>query len=171
MLPAVITRNTTKSNIRNMKKFFLLLFIIFSISSYAQSVVIQTKFPTENQKKLIDELIEVSGYTNSLMKTANLLLFRKSIQHENGKSFEILSTDEKKIILEHIRDSYLRQGKLYLDFMNLSEDNLQNLIKFYIENSNLKSSNYVFVSDIIIHNLDNEISIEFNKALKEKSTK
>ncbi len=153
-----------------MKKSFLLLFIIFSISSYSQSVI-QTKFPTENQKKLIDELIEVSGYSNSLMKTANLLLFRKSIQHENGKSFEILSTDEKKIILDHIRDSYSRQGRLYLDFMNLSEDNLQNLIKFYIENSNLKSSNYVFVSDIIIHNLDNEISIEVNKVLKEKSTK
>ncbi|WP_143754075.1 hypothetical protein [Chryseobacterium sp. 52] len=103
------------------------------------------------------------------MKTANLLLFRKSIQHENGKSFEILSTEEKKTIIDNIRYNYSRKGKLYFDFMNLSEENLKNLIKFYSENPNLKSSNYIFVSDIIIHNLDNEISIEINKILKEKS--
>ncbi|WP_315054128.1 hypothetical protein [Chryseobacterium indoltheticum] len=105
------------------------------------------------------------------MKTANLLLFRKSIQYENGKSFEILNKEEKKIILDRIRLNYSRKNKLYFDFMNLTEKNLIDLIKFYDENSNLKSSNYIFSSDIIIHNLDNEISIEVNKILKEKSTK
>ncbi|PIF43403.1 hypothetical protein CLU96_0311 [Chryseobacterium sp. 52] len=151
-----------------MKRYLFFLSIIFSFLSYSQSVI-QTKFPTEIQKKLIDELLEVNGYNNSLMKTANLLLFRKSIQHENGKSFEILSTEEKKTIIDNIRYNYSRKGKLYFDFMNLSEENLKNLIKFYSENPNLKSSNYIFVSDIIIHNLDNEISIEINKILKEKS--
>ncbi|REC64131.1 hypothetical protein DRF65_00710 [Chryseobacterium pennae] len=153
-----------------MKKYFFLFFIIFSVASYAQSVI-QTKFPTEAQKKLIDELIEISGYNNSLMQTANLLLFRKSIRHENGKSFEVLNTEEKRTILDKIRNNYSRKDKLYFDFMNLSEENLKNLIKFYDENPNLKSSQYLFSSDIIIHNLDNEISIEVNKILKDKSTK
>ncbi|RXM40018.1 hypothetical protein BOQ62_08135 [Chryseobacterium sp. CH21] len=153
-----------------MKKYFFLFFVILSVSSYSQSVI-QTKFPTETQKKLIDELIEVSGYNNSLMKTANLLLFRKSMQYENGKNFEILNKEEKKIVLDRIKHSYSRKDKLYFDFMNLTEKNLINLIKFYNENPNLKSSNYIFSSDIIIHNLDNEISLEVNKILKDKSTK
>lgn len=153
-----------------MKKYLFLFFVIFSALSYSQSVI-QSKFPTENQKKLIDKLIDVCGYNDSLMKTANLLLFRKSMQYENGKNFEILNKEEKKIILDRIRHSYSRKDKLYFDFINLTEKNLINLIKFYDENSNLKSSNYIFSSDIIIHNLDNEISIEVNKILKEKSTK
>lgn len=165
-----IIKNITKINIRRMKKYFFLFFVILSVSSYSQSVI-QTKFPTETQKKLIDELIEVSGYNDSLMKTANLLLFRKSMQYENGKNFEILNKEEKKIILDRIRHSYSRKDKLYFDFMNLTEKNLINLIKFYNENPNLKSSNYIFSSDIIIHNLDNEISLEVNKILKDKSTK
>lgn len=143
--------------------------MIFSALLYSQSVI-QTKYPTETQKKLIDKLIEVSGYNDSLMKTANLLLFRKSMQHENGKNFEILNTEEKKIILNRIRHNYSEKDKLYFDFMNLTEKNLMNLIQFYDENPNLKSSNYIFSSDIIIHNLDNEISHEVNKILKEKST-
>ncbi|MEJ5051267.1 hypothetical protein WH221_15655 [Chryseobacterium culicis] len=152
-----------------MKKYLFLFFVIFSALLYSQSVI-QTKYPTETQKKLIDKLIEVSGYNDSLMKTANLLLFRKSMQHENGKNFEILNTEEKKIILNRIRHNYSEKDKLYFDFMNLTEKNLVNLIQFYDENPNLKSSNYIFSSDIIIHNLDNEISHEVNKILKEKST-
>ncbi len=152
-----------------MKKYLFLFFVIFSALLYSQSVI-QTKYPTETQKKLIDKLIEVSGYNDSLMKTANLLLFRKSMQHENGKNFEILNTEEKKIILNRIRHNYSEKDKLYFDFMNLTEKNLMNLIQFYDENPNLKSSNYIFSSDIIIHNLDNEISHEVNKILKEKST-
>jgi len=93
------------------------------------------------------------------------------MQHENGKNFEILNKEEKKIILDRIRHSYSRKDKLYFDFMNLTEENLISLIKFYNENPNLKSSNYIFSSDIIIHNLDNEISLEVNKILKDKSTK
>ncbi|MBP1166166.1 MULTISPECIES: hypothetical protein [unclassified Chryseobacterium] len=152
-----------------MKKYLFIFFVIFSALLYSQSVI-QTKYPTETQKKLIDKLIEVSGYNDSLMKTANLLLFRKSMQHENGKNFEILNTEEKKIILNRIRHNYSEKDKLYFDFMNLTEKNLMNLIQFYDENPNLKSSNYIFSSDIIIHNLDNEISHEVNKILKEKST-
>lgn len=152
-----------------MKKHLFIFFVIFSALLYSQSVI-QTKYPTETQKKLIDKLIEVSGYDDSLMKTANLLLFRKSMQHENGKNFEILNTEEKKIILDRIRHNYSEKDKLYFDFMNLTEKNLTNLIQFYDENPNLKSSNYIFSSDIIIHNLDNEISHEVNKILKEKST-
>lgn len=153
-----------------MKKILFFIFFVFSIYSFAQAKPVQVKFPSENQKKLIDEFMEISNYRSAILNLANIRVFVKSMKHDNGKMELILDDSDRNKVLSAIEKSYSRKDKLYLDFMNLTDENLMSLIEFYKKNKNLTQKNdYLFASGVIFHNLDNEIDLEISRILKIKS--
>lgn len=151
-----------------MKKITLLLFIFFSILSFAQESPPPVAMPKENQEKLIDELINVSNYKEALMNYSRVYFGGE--QYKNGK--RNYGNEEIDEILKKFDFEKFKKNSIYNRFSFISEQRLKNLIKFYQKNGGLidDKNNLILITASISHHLQYQLNSEMEKLLKEKTS-
>ena len=153
-----------------MRFIFLILCSLMTPALYSQTVVYGTKVSKE-QKKLIDEFVDVSGFKKALIEAANVRVFVKAME-ANEKHPETISKEDAAKILRSIYDSYNYKEKYYTEFSTVSEKELKSLIKLYKDNPSLSErAQYIFCPVTLFHNLENEIEHEIKSILQNKERK
>ena len=150
-----------------MKKLSFLLFIFFSIFSFAQKSPPAVAMPKENQEKLIDELIIVSNYKEALINYSRVYFWGE--QYKNGK--KNYGNEEIDEVLKNFDFEKFKKGSIYNSFSFISEQKLKNLIDFYKNNEGLidNKNNVILITASISHNLQYQLNSEMEKLLKQKT--
>ncbi|ANH79723.1 hypothetical protein A8C56_00890 [Niabella ginsenosidivorans] len=153
-----------------MRLTFLIICTLITHALYSQTVVYGPEVSKE-QKKLIDEFVDVSGFKKALIEAANMRVFVKAME-ANKEHPEAISKADAARILRSIYDSYNYKEKYYTEFSTVTEKELKSLIKLYKDNPSLSErGQYIFCSVTLFHNLENEIENEIKTVLQNKDKK
>lgn len=153
-----------------MRSVFLILCILMTYGLYAQTVVYGPEISQE-QEKLIDEFVDVSGFKKALIEAANVRVFVKAME-ANKKQPGTVSKEDAAKILRSIYDSYNHKERYYTEFSTVTEKELKSLIKLYKDNPSLsEQGQYIFCPITLFHNLENEIEGEIKTLLQNKEKK
>src|SRR5690606_23950166 len=151
-----------------MKKSSFLFFIFFSILAFAQDSPPPVAIPKANQKKLIDELINVSNYKEAIINYSRVYFWGE--QYKNGKrNYGNEQIDE---VLKKFDFENFKKNSIYNSYSFIAEQKLKNLIEFYKKNGGLidNKNNFILITASISHNLQYQLNSEMEKLLKEQNS-
>ncbi|WP_407483439.1 hypothetical protein [Elizabethkingia meningoseptica] len=141
-----------------MKRGLLLLFIILSVCGSAQQLPPPPAMSNLEQKRLIDEFIEVSNYKEALTNYAKFYLGLKMFDYDVSPPKELITKEQARSIINNLNFEDFKIS-LYSSLSFISQENLKELIQFHKKiGGQLSKNNSVFlITPTIDLNLKNQL--------------
>lgn len=152
-----------------MKKLLVVFGILFCGLVFSQNPP-PVAMPIGNQEKLIDELLIVSNYKQSIEEYSFTFLYSKMRKTINGKSVSVLDKNDLDNIVKNFDYERFKKNSIYNSFSQISENNLESMIRFYKSlNGNLTKQNSIFfINQVINHNLTSQLNQMAEDVIKKK---
>ncbi|MCL1665380.1 hypothetical protein M2T78_14015 [Elizabethkingia ursingii] len=141
-----------------MKRGILLLFIILSVYGSAQQLPPPPAMSNLEQKRLINEFIEVSNYKEALTNYAKFYLGLKMLDYDVSPPKELITKEQAQSIINNLNFEDFKIS-LYSSLSFISQENLKELIQFHKKiRGQLSKNNSVFlITPTIDLNLKNQL--------------
>ncbi|MDE5430545.1 hypothetical protein [Elizabethkingia meningoseptica] len=141
-----------------MKRGLLLLFIILSVCVGAQQLPPPPAMSNLEQKRLIDEFIDVSNYKEALTNYAKFYLELKMFDYDVSPPKELITKEQAQSIINNLNFEDFKIS-LYSSLSFISQENLKELIQFHKKiGGQLSKNNSVFlITPTIDLNLKNQL--------------
>lgn len=143
--------------------------MLFSTLGYSQGRIAPPATSNLSKQKLIDELIEVAHYKESVLNYSKFYLELKMFDYNVEPPKQLLTEEEAKSIIRNFNFGGLKTS-FYSVFSFISEENLKELIIFYKNiGGKLSNNNSIFLmSPTLDLNIKNQLDYAIENLKKQQ---